>query len=380
MGARSDWRYIAQRLNGDGTATYLDLEVPLSDVSIEDALSAPGGLTGTISPEYPRLIGEDGQPILREWHTAIFAESEGEIRGGGILTHSDFSGSKWQVECTGFTGYLKDMPYTGNGASFVNTDTLDIVRSIFHHVQSQDGGNLGLVLDQRKSNVRVGSELASEEYDPEGGPGGLTLQSQAYKLQWYQDFDLLSNVDGLAQDTPFDYHERHYWDGDNIAHRLEFGVPSIGRKRDDLRFAIGENVYIKPEVSNTGAEYADEVYALGAGEGAKMIRGHARRARTRLRRVAVVQDSSMRAKATANSLAAAELAWRSNMEDISTIVVRDHPAARVGSTSVGDTIRLQGKNGWTELDGWYRVLARTIKPTVAGAMELSVVRSDRLST
>ena len=46
----SGWRYIAERLHGNGTATVLDTDLPLSDVSIEHSLSAHGGLTGLLRP------------------------------------------------------------------------------------------------------------------------------------------------------------------------------------------------------------------------------------------------------------------------------------------------------------------------------------------
>lgn len=375
----SKWRYIAQRLNGDGTAEFLDFDVPLQDAEIEDVLSAPPGLSGKVTPEVARLVDGDGNPIFREWDTAIFAEKDGEIRGGGILTHSGFNGSEWDIECSGFMSYPKDMPYTGPGVSYVETDTLEIVRAIWGHLQSQDGGNLGLEVDDTLSGVLVGSELASSEYDPEGGPGGLTLQSQAYKLAWWQDHDLAANINGLAEDTPFDYHEEHYWAGEEIAHRLRFGVPTLGVRRNDLRFVIGENVYVKPSIERDGEDFAEEVLVVGAGEGASMVRGQATRARTRLRRVAVYADSSLRTVARANAVANTELRWRSSLDSITSVTVRDTEHAPVGSVDVGDEIHLQGPTGWIEADAWFRVLAIRIKPEVSGAMELTLARSDRLA-
>lgn len=374
------WRYIAQTLNGDGTADFLNFDVPLSGVEIEDQLSGPGGLSGSISPEFTRLKGSDGLPIFREWSTAIFAENQGVIHGGGILTHSNFNGAEWELECVGFTGYAKDMPYTGNGAHFVQTDTLDIYRFIWSHIQSQQGGNIGLEFAETKSGVKVGSELASEEYDPEGGDGGLTLQSQAYKLAWYQDHDLDSNLADLAEQTPFDYHERHWWDGDVIRHRVDFGVPTIGRRRSELRFTIGENVFVKPDVEYPGEDYADEVFMLGAGEGSKMVRGHARGSRTRLRRVTTLSDPSIRTLSKANTAARAELQWRYRLQDFSSISVRDHRHAPIGSVQVGDEIRVNGPTGWVHVDGWFRVLGRTIRPEDPSAMELEIVRTDRIAS
>jgi hypothetical protein len=378
--SRRDWRYIAVRLEGDGTATTIHPELPLGSVEIEDVLSGPNGLTGTLSPEIPSLVDQHGLPILDEWSTAIFAEYQGEIFGGGILADCDFTGPKWNINTTGFIGYWKDMPYTGPGQFYVKTDTLDIVRAIGAHVQGQDHGNIGLEFDGQKSGVKVGSSLTAPEYDPNGPSDGLTLESQAYKLAWHADFDLLSNIDDLAEQTPFDYHERHWWDGDDIRHRLDFGVPNLGRKRNDLRFVIGENLFVVPSFTRVGDDYANEVYMLGAGEGAKMIRGHATTPRDRLRRVAVVTDSSVRRTARANRMAQRELAWRKSLGDITSLTIRDHPHAPIGSIDTGDEIYVEGTAGWVTFNAWCRVLTRTIHPDSPGAMDVTLVRSDRIAS
>src|SRR5687768_18271789 len=122
--AERAWRYIAARVNGDGTEDFLDWEVPLIDAEITDVLSGISSITGKIAPEIARLKNADGTPLFREWETALYAEHDGEIRGGGILTNSGFNGATWDCEFSGFIGYWKDMPYTGNGAYYVETDTL----------------------------------------------------------------------------------------------------------------------------------------------------------------------------------------------------------------------------------------------------------------
>ncbi len=50
----SSWRYIAQRLP---SGEFLDWDLPLQDVDVTTALSAPGGLTATVPVEVARLHG-----------------------------------------------------------------------------------------------------------------------------------------------------------------------------------------------------------------------------------------------------------------------------------------------------------------------------------
>jgi hypothetical protein len=372
----SGWRYIAERLNGDGTGTLLDLDVPLNDVDITDTLSDVSGLNANITPEIKRLIADDGKPLFEEWSTALYAEKDGQIRAGGILVHSSFQDATWSAECVGFLGYGKDMPYTGGGQFFVEEDTLDIARFIWDHIQSQNGGNIGLEFDQRKSGVKVGSKLTSDQYDPEGGPGGLTLESQAYKLAYYQDHDLLSNFDDLATETPFHYHERHYWNGETIKHHVDF--PTRIQMRNDLRFALGENIIASPSVSLNGDDYASETYLLGAGEGARTIRGHASLPRKRLRRVAIRTDPSVRRLNAANNRAMNDLAWRRNLEDLTEITHLDHPNAAVGAVAVGDLIYIQGDLDWLgQVASWYRVDSIRYSPG-APQQTLSVTRADKV--
>lgn len=376
----SDWSYIALRLNGDGTQTFLDFDVPLSGVGITDVLSGPGGLTGTIDPEYARLKDNTGQPMFQEWSTAIFAQADDEIRGGGILTHSGFDGPKWELECTGLTGYAKDMPYVGPGQFWTYTDTLDIYRAIWAHIQSQPGSNIGLTFAPTLSGKLVGSSLTQEQYDPAGGGGGLELETQAYKLRSQEHWNLEENLIGLATDTPFDYHETHYWEGEDIKHRVDFGVPTIGERREDLRFTFGENLMVIPGVERGGEDFFNEVHVQGAGEGQKMIIGKAFGPRTRLRRVKVMSDPDLRITGAANRAAQKELAWRMNAQDFTEVQVVDSPHASIGSVNVGDEIRVNGETGWLEADDWFRVISRTINPDDANVMQLTIARSDRLAS
>ena len=64
------WRYIATKLNGDGTETVLDWDLPIVQPSFTDELSGAGGMSGTIAPEIARLR-VDGEPIFVPWSTAL---------------------------------------------------------------------------------------------------------------------------------------------------------------------------------------------------------------------------------------------------------------------------------------------------------------------
>lgn len=380
---RRGWRYFATRLNGDGTETLLDIDLPLEDVTVEDVVSGHGAVSGSISPVYARLLGPDGEPLLQEYSTAIYAENDGDIRGGGILTNSGFDGPDWTVEATGFTGYPIDLPYTGSGYKGVKVDPIDVVRVIWNHIQSQPGGNIGLEIDDTDTGgkVTIGTELRQVEFDTQSGP--VSFEAGPYKLNFYTNHDLAGDIDDLASDTPFDYHERHFWDGDTIRHKVDIGYPKIGRRREDLRFVYGVNIFDNTRVDRDGSLYASGTLVLGAGEGASMIkslREPPTRPGNRLRRVAVVVDDSIKSLKRANKRADQENQWRARLDDVDSVVVRDHPHARLGAAKVGDEIRIEGQGDWVGVDMWVRILSIAFQPENGNVAEYTIARTDKLTS
>jgi hypothetical protein len=373
---RRGWRYIAQRLDGINSEEFIDMDLPLSDVNIEQVLTGVNSLTGTISPEVARLKTPDGRPLLEEWGCAIYAEKDGHIYGGGILERSAPNGPDLQLECIGFAGYPKEQPYL-DSKFFIEEDPLNIFRHIWTYLQGQPGQNLFLNVDSILSGLKIGTELQQVEFDTVSGP--VSFESGPYKLAYYQTHDLLDNLTDLASDTPFDWREHHYWSGETIAHRLELGYPTLGSRRTDLRFVIGENIFESPQVTLEGDEYASDVLLLGAGEGPTMIRGAAHRPTDRLRRTAVVSDPNIRSLTAAQKGAEREVAARVDTDQITDFVAIHHPNAPTGAVQVGDEIRLEGKTGWVDVDMWVRVLSTSISPDESDNMTLSVVPSSRIA-
>lgn len=374
--AKPGWRFIARRLNGDGTETTLDFNVPITDETITDVLSGPPGLSGALSMRYPQLIASDGQPLLREWSTALYAEEEGVIRGGGIVTKIRPTGDTLRVDCAGWTAYPQGMPYSGS-TFFVDKDPLDIVRHIWAHLQGQQDGNLGVVIDDTTSPVRIGQELEQVQFDTQSGP--VSFEAGPYKLEWFSTADLGKNIDDLAGDTPFDYHEEMAWNGEEISHFVRIGYPSLGARRPGLRFVVGENVTLIPEQNSNSETYANGALVLGRGEGRVMKHGLIYVPDGSIRRIAVVEDKSLNTDAGCISAARTEVGRRKHAFTVSQITVADHPHARPGSYNVGDEIRLQSKNGWAPMDIWVRVLSISRSPSRSSDSLLTVMRTDIVS-
>jgi hypothetical protein len=360
------WNYIAERITGDGPGVFLDFELPLTDVTVTDVLSGPPQLTAVIRPAYGRLIADDGHPVLRDDATAIYAEAAGQIRGGWILQPLIAEEEQLRLDGSGFCGYPADQPYDDD-QSWVDVDPLDVVRHVWSHLQAHPGGNLGLRVAGTTSPVRIGTPeeaaAAGAGDDPSAGP---------YRLNWWSTDDLGAVVEELARSTPFDYREQHAWNAarTQVEHFLDLGYPTLGRRRTDLRFVLGENVTIPPVVSLGPRNRANAVRVLGAGEGRDMIHSPITATRDgRIRRVAQVADKSIRSLTEANERARRELAARQGLRDVSTVVVRGV------LPQVGDEVRLQAEMDWTDVDQWVRVLSATTRPEEGDAAVLSVTPS-----
>jgi hypothetical protein len=379
---RRGWRYFATRLNGDGTETLLHPDLPIEDVTVEDVLSGHNAISGKLTPVFKSLLAADGEPLFKEYSTAIYAENDGDIRGGGILTDSGFDGPEWTVEGTGFTGYAIDLPYVDGGYKGIRVDPIEVARNvIWGHIQSKPGGDLGLEFDQvtTRGKVSIGTELRQVEFDTQSGP--VSFEAGPYKLNWYTNHNLAGDFDTLAAETPFDYHERHYWDGDTLRHHVDIGYPKLGRRREDLRFVYGVNVFDPASLARSGALYASGTMVLGAGEGAAMImslRERPVRPGGRLRRVAVVVDDTIKSKGAADKRAEAENQWRARLEDVESVVVQNHPNAPLGAVDIGDEIRIEGKGDWIGVDMWVRVLGISFQPANGNIAEYTIARTDKL--
>jgi hypothetical protein len=192
--------------------------------------------------------------------------------------------------------------------------------------------------------------------------------------------DLGSVIDKLTDETPFDYHERHVWNGDrtDVLHYLDIGYPKIGVRRNELRFVVGENIRAVPAFARNGMEYANHVQVFGAGEGSAQIWAESRRGVDRLRRMAVIQDKNISSGSDASMRARSEMIRRMSTGEIEQVVISNDGSTPLGSFGPGDEIRISSTNmGWIDHFDWYRVLSVTYQPEKPDIMVASLQKSDR---
>lgn len=343
----------------------LDWAVPLAGASPTRTLSGPGALDGSLPEGY-------AYPV-KEWGSALWVESDGTFHGGGIVTTVEHSDRQIRVGCTGITGYASRMPWLAPREDLIQVDPLDIVRKVWAHLQAQPGGNLHLNVDPTTSPVRVGEEEREVSFTT-GDGADVSFETGPFRLNPVDAQDLAKTIDDLAADTPFDYLEHTYWDGEQIRHRLELAHPAIGQRHTQMRFHTTENLAVLPTLGFGEDEYASEVLMIGAGEGREAITAHIPDTPARLRRVAVLADKSLRSKSAATRAAREALTARTTAGEVTDVTVWDSPHARVDELAPGDSIHLAGPllTG-TVLDHWVRIIEISRPIDDPGTAHLSLI-------
>lgn len=347
------------------TRQILDWNVPLSGAEFTRTLSGPQGLDGDLPEGYPLHV--------KEWLSALWVEDSGNFLGGGIVTAVEHQDRALRVSCSGVASYASGMPWLAPREDLVDVDPLAVVRKVWSYLQAQPGGNLHMAVDATTSPVRIGEEEREVEFTTSEGDD-VSFEAGPFRLNAVDTQNLGKALDDLAASTPFDFLEHTAWDGENIVHRLQLGYPTIGTRRTGHRYHTEENLAALPSVGYDEDTYASEVLLIGAGEGREAITAHVPATPTRLRRVAIVADKSLRSTKAALAAARAELASRSDQGTLGDLVVLDSPAAPLAQLAPGDTIYVQGPLPTGEvLDHWVRITEIAQRLDDLQAATLSVV-------
>lgn len=376
-------RFIAQNIL---TGQFLHWDLPITDPLITLTLSGPTAISGKLDPEEPS-VADLLQVGLEPWACWLHVETDGEVRASGILQPWQIDGDLLSIEAVGPSAYPHGIPYLAE-LSGIQVDPADIVRAIWAHLQAYPDGRLNVVVTGT-TPVKIGTPAyTTPKLDPDGRPekdedGEIIMEeveAEPYELVWWEGTDCGSEIDNLAQETPFDYAERCAWNADHsgVDHWIDIGYPRCGTRRDDLRFATGENVTGASPVEEIDDQYASQVVLYGKGEGSSAVQGYAGRPlRTRLRRVAVIQDATVGTDARANALARDDLERRQALTDVTDLEVdARHINAQFGTYRPGDDIPIDVEVGWLgRLRQWERILSITYSPD-SEAVRLELRRSE----
>lgn len=121
----SQWRYILQSVPDK---EFVDLDVPLTNVTITDAISGPGDISGTLPIQYSALKKSNGKLAISEYGTMLHVERDGEIISSGIVDTIEIQNDSLSISAGGFSVYPSEQPYLGKKKEFISTDPAEIIR------------------------------------------------------------------------------------------------------------------------------------------------------------------------------------------------------------------------------------------------------------
>lgn len=376
------WRYLFYELEDDGTESFIRGDVPVVSPVPVRKLSTPHQISGAIKAGTAgELHAADGSTVLRRWKTTVYVVDDNDkIWVGGMLADFNIDGDMLTFDVAGFTAVPKGQPFEGD-LSLTGVDPLDLTRTVWDHLQGFPGGYLALEVDDTKSPVTIGTPARDVNFDTTAGESvSFVADDGQVTLNWWSTSDLAGQIDTWAKNTPFDYLEDHEFEGDIIRHHLRLGYPSIGDRKEELRFVLGENVTVLPGEEYSGDDVVTEVWVFGAGEGRTRVRGVASiNPQNSIRRVKTFDDKNLTSVADAQSRARDILmSYQPDVPGagVTQLLVSDHSNAEFGTFDVGDEVIYSGEHHWGDIVIWVKILTMTLLPS--GKIQLAVVRSDTL--
>lgn len=356
-----------------GTGEWITRDLVLTDVENTITLSGPGTITGNLEPEFNRVLWPDRLRVAEDWATMIYAlDDNGNFTNHGIVLPPTAYDDAARITCAGVSSYPNGYIFTDsrlwgpqakvpakknkNGKivrpgkpEIARPDPLAIFVDHWEWIQAQPHSDLGVTITGDKNTKQGGtaSKVLIGNY------------AEPYRLRKWEAPDLGSEIDTLAQLTPFDFREVVTWNGNEPKHSIEVGYPRLGTKRDDLRFAMGENVPLIPAVQTVEAG-ANMLIGLGKGEaGPSMAYEEMPWTDGRLRRHRVLTDKTATNEVLKRRMAIYREAFNQRY-DVTSVAVVDHPNARLSSLRLGDDIRVVADHPeFGPIDVWVRILSIT---------------------
>lgn len=337
------WRYWTQHAL---TGAQLHPALPLSEAEFGNELNGPGSLTGTLKPKF---VTANASSLLP--HTAlIYAEADGLLRWGGLIWDITAEDDAYRIEAAGWSSYLTKRhdshgEFNGRGP-YVNQDPCKIIRDLWAYAQEQPDGNLGVVVDSTTSSAKAGTS------------------AEPWHSYWYETPVLGEQLDDLvSEDGSPEYTNTCFYQANGtVRKRLVLGYPRLGARRTDISFRTGVNIIDAPPVSYSGDDFANTVIATGSGEGTATRRAEDSVRDGGLRMESVLALPTVNGNDILGRRAAAERKRLQVMGEVTSITVRHHPNAPIGSWQIGDDVPVAVHNQWTSWTGWARIIADSYQP------------------
>lgn len=367
---RAPFRILAQDIF---TKRFIHMDVPiLGDPTLTYTLSGPNMFQAVLNYEAPSL--QNLEFPLEPYKTWLHVEEDDVIRQSTLLQpFVDDNKSRQRImEGEGFTWYPKELVYQGEPYEGVQVDPASMIRKIWQHIKEY-WTDLGIDVSSISTPVRIGVAKKNVEFETEEGEN-VSFQAGPYDLNWWEVTNLGSEIEKLLKETPMEYIETSYWNSDrtDVKHLVDLNYPRVGTRREDIYFQEGMNLTeLIPKRNENKDVWKSDIIVIGAGEGAKAIRGYASENTGRLRRAEVLENQDITDLKRAQAIADFEKQRRRRSRyTLDAITINaNHSNAPWGSFQQGDDILVEGTVIYDgRIADWNRITSYTYKPKAKRAL------------
>lgn len=345
------------------TNTILATDLVVKEPILTLNLSSPAKLGFSIDQgqQYASAFGIEwknwGQWIIPEIETDQF----GKIVLGALLVSDnkiDPQSGDLQLDCIGFLGYPKGIPWLEN-FNPIAVDPSEVIQRIFAHVQSFPNANLGIDVLPTSTGTQM---LPGYGFDG----SILSFDFFAIFIRAVDFIDCGDYLFSLARDLPLDLFEKVSWNSDRteVTKTVQIAYPLGGLQQDNLAFRLGENVINVERAEEMDIEPVSDIIIRSWVPGKVYSSQLSNADTTRARRVAMEEDANINSTERSAAWAHRKLTRRNIPKYFSKITIDpNHPNAPFGSWGLGDSILVEAQNfPWTgDISEWHRITSITIK-------------------
>lgn len=346
----SDWRFYSV----DALSRLVRDELPLSGVQITERLNAPGAFSASIPNHHPKATRAN----LDTENTLVAAVRDDAL----MFVYELLSVSRQPNSETvtlggdGIFGLLRarhlrsrqGMTYATNdpagGIRWDQVDQFRIVEDLVAHTQSLPGGDLGIQVGYHQLSGR----LRDRTYELEASSIGTLIE----QLAAVQDgFDFMIDASGTINDIHLTLRLDYPWRGRATNYRFDadqsgsanlrgWGLEESARDRVNRFVAVGSGEGVDQLIAAAEDPNLITLLPLREGRGAW---------------------TDVTQRPTLNAHARRELAANSRASRIPILLAEADTEPSIGAYIVGDQVGVAIRDGWTDIDGHFRVIARTIR-------------------
>ena len=342
------WRFFA----ADLMSGVVREEIPLQQVTVTDRLKAPSTMQASIPFRHPKAIRQN----LNTETTMLIATRDDVVQFAGPLLDIQLSENAdlLSLQCEDLWNFVRrrrlrsrqGMTYaTGSNSTmiqFTGVDQFRIVEDLVAHMQSISGGNLGITV----------------AYDALSGVTRDRTYHVGDRKKIGEAIEELSNVQ-----NGFDWALEVGGTVDNLTHTLRLHHPMRGRQTGYVLSWDGGTTMLGMTVHESSRNRAQAFFAVGAGEGTRQITASVQDPNL-LGVLPLVEASGswvdVSVQATLDAHAARELQLNKRASIIPSFTLNPAAEPRWGTYITGDTVRVVVDDGWVQIDGFCRIIGRSI--------------------